>query len=172
MTAHPLRRKNFADLAIGSTLLPLDKGWLIKIPGYQTKTGHAIELEVSNRLLPYIQIYLERVRKRIARPGETGFWVSWDGDKMPYHMVYISFTRITKELFGKVINPHLFRDCAATTLASRSLKAAMAAPGLLGHRRAETTHKYYIHADQLEASRSMNSLLLGLSIPAMGPQKA
>ncbi len=78
---------------------------------------------------------------------------------MADHMVYIAFTRITTELFGKPINPHLFRDCAATTLASHSLRGAMAAPGLLGHLSAKTTEKHYIHARQLEASRQINKLL-------------
>lgn len=159
LAAHPLRRKNFADLRIGTTLRPAQDGWLIKIAGADTKNGQPLELEVARHLLPYIQTYLNRVRSRIANPSETALWVSWDGDQMAYHMVYIAFIRITKELFGKSINPHLFRDCAATTLASKSLRAAMAASGLLGHLRPETTEKHYIHAKQIEASRAMNGLL-------------
>jgi len=163
MAARPLRRKNFADLTIGTTIRPIGDEWLIKIPGRETKNGQPLEFELPDSLIPYLETYFIRVRARIAKPTEPALWISWGGDKMAYHMVYIAFTRITKELFGKSINPHLFRDCAATTLASKSLKAVMAAPGLLGHKRLETTEKHYIHARQLEASRTMNGILAGLA---------
>lgn len=99
------------------------------------------------------------MRPLLAKPGENALWIAWDCERLAYHSVYIAFTRITKMLFGKEINPHLLRDCAATTLASKSLDAAMAARGLLGHRKFKTTEKYYVHAQQLEASRKINAAL-------------
>jgi site-specific recombinase XerD len=163
MTAHPLRLKNFVELSIGTTLRTKGDNWLVKIPGNETKNGTPLEFEVSDRLAPYIQAYLERVRNRLVKPNEAALWVAWEGHQIAYHSAYIAFTRITTELFGRSINPHLFRDCAATTLASHSLKSAMAAPGLLGHLRTETTEKYYVHARQLEASRRINTLLCRLT---------
>jgi site-specific recombinase XerD len=159
MAAHPLRRKNFAGLSLNTTIRSTRSGWIIDIPGGETKNRQPVQFELADRLVPYLKTYLERVRCRIATTSERAFWVSWDGDRMPEHSIYIAFTRITTELFGKSINPHLFRDCAATTLASHSLRSAMAAPGLLGHLRTETTEKHYIHASQLEASRAINKLL-------------
>jgi integrase len=168
MAAHPLRRKNFAGLLIGTTIRKIREGWIIDIPGTETKNSQPIQFELSRQLLPYLEIYLTRVRSRVADPLENALWVSWDGDRTPEHSVYIAFTRITTELFGKSINPHLFRDCAATTLASHSLKSAMAAPGLLGHLRTETTEKHYIHASQLEASRAINKLLTRIAESSEG----
>ena len=165
MAAHPLRRKNFAELSLGTTIRETQAGWMIDIPGAVTKNGQPIQFEVADRLTPYLKTYLECVRSRIAAPLENALWVSWDGGRMVHHMVYIAFTRITVELFGRPINPHLFRDCAATTLASHSLRGAMAAPGLLGHLSTQTTEKHYIHARQLEASRKMNEILLSLASP-------
>jgi site-specific recombinase XerC len=160
MTACPLRLKNFAGLTLGTTLRRVGNGWLIKIPASETKNKRPLELAVPEELTSYFQTYFERVRKRMANPTETAMWVSWDGDRLAYHSIYVEFTRFTAKLFSKPINPHLFRDSAATTLATHSLKAVMAAPGLLGHTHPETTAKYYTHAGGIEASRKMNEILL------------
>ena len=41
-------------------------------------------------------------------------------------------TKLTQRLFGTPINPHLLRDCAASSLATVSADMAQAAPALLG----------------------------------------
>jgi site-specific recombinase XerD len=159
MTACPLRLKNFAGLTIGTDFLRVSHGWLIKIPGKEVKNGQPMSFDVPDRLLPYLELYLSSVRSQLTDATDGPLWTAWDGTRLKYHSVYIAFTRITKELFGRSINPHLLRDCAATTLASDSYKSAQAARGLLGHRRFETTEKHYIHAQQLEASRKINDVL-------------
>jgi len=160
MTACPLRRKNFSGLTIGTTFKQVGDSWIIRIPAADTKNKQPLELYVPQELSMHIQTYLNRVRKRIANATENAVWVSWDGDQMPCHMVYVAFTRITTTLFGRSINPHLFRDSAATTLATHSLDAVMAAPGLLGHMNPKTTAKHYIHASGINASRKMNDILM------------
>jgi len=80
-------------------------------------------------------------------------WPSQYGHGMSGHAIYLRFRKFTLKLLGRAINPHLLRDCGATTLASNCLRSAMAAPGLLGHRELRTTEKYYIQpARQIEAA--------------------
>jgi site-specific recombinase XerC len=163
MTACPLRLKNFTSLTIGINFLKLSNGWLIKIPGKEVKNGQPMSFDVPKPLLPYFEQYLSSVRSQLTKADEGPLWVAWDGTRLEYHSIYIAFTRTTKRLFGKSINPHLLRDCAATTLASVSYASALAARGLLGHKHYQTTQKYYIHAKQLEASRKVNNILLGIA---------
>ncbi len=73
--------------------------------------------------------------------------------------VYQRITRLTRRLFGTPINPHLLRDCAASSLAVVSPEVARAAAPLLGHRHFSTTERYYIQADNLAASRRLGSIL-------------
>ena len=162
MTACPLRLTNFSSLTLGGNLTSTEDGWLIKIPGTEVKNGQPITFEVPKPLLGFFECYLQRVRPRIATAPESALWVAWDGQRLEAHSTYIAFTRITKELFGKAINPHLLRDCAATTMASDSYESALAARGLLGHKRFSTTEKYYIHANQLKSSRKINVILQSL----------
>ena len=61
-----------------------------------------------------------------------------------------------------MINPHLFRDCAATTIAIEDPPHVRIASQLLGHRTFSTTEKYYNQARGLEASRIMQNHVLSL----------
>ena len=60
----------------------------------------------------------------------------------------------TKDSFGVAINPHLFRDAAATTLAIADPAHVRVAAPLLGHRNFGTTERYYRQARSQEAHRA------------------
>ena len=61
---------------------------------------------------------------------------------------------------GQPINPHLFRDCAVTSVAIDDPVNIGIASRLLGHRSASTTERYYNQARSVEASRRMQKSLL------------
>jgi integrase len=68
----------------------------------------------------------------------------------------------TRAAFGRPINPHLFRDAAATTTAIHDpLHVRLVAP-LLGHRTFSTTERHYMHAQSLEAHREFVATLTQL----------
>jgi integrase len=75
------------------------------------------------------------------------------------HAVYHRITKLTRRLFGVATNPHLLRDCAASSLAAVSADVARAAAPLLGHRQFSTTERHYIQADNLAASRRLGAIL-------------
>lgn len=60
----------------------------------------------------------------------------------------------TKTAFGHPINPHLFRDEAATYLAIHDPEHVRLSAPLLGHRQLTTTERYYQQGRSLQASRS------------------
>jgi integrase len=66
------------------------------------------------------------------------------------------------EGLGQAINPHLFRDCAATSIAIDDPDHVRIASPLLGHRAISTTENYYNQVRSVEASRLMQNLLLSL----------
>jgi hypothetical protein len=59
--------------------------------------------------------------------------------------------RHTRDAFGKPMNPHLFRDAAATTFAVADPDHVRVAAPLLGHRNFATTERYYQQAQTLQA---------------------
>jgi site-specific recombinase XerD len=108
----------------------------------------------------WLERYLAEVRPLFPGAALTRrLWLNQDGPVTSPRFVYQRMTRLTRRLFGKPINPHLLRDCAASSLAMVSADVARTAAALLGHRHFSTTERYYIQANELEASRKLNAIL-------------
>ena len=168
MALRPLRLRNFAGLRIGQEFVMVAGRWVIDIPGPETKTGQPLLFDLPTVLQRYMETYLERVRPTFLTKAQnvTDFlWLGYEGQPLTAHSIYLRFIYLTKRLFGQSINPHLLRDCAATTLSSLSVDDALAAAPLLGHRSFATTERHYIRANQLEASRNVAHALKLAQIP-------
>ena len=75
------------------------------------------------------------------------------------------YTRVvinTRAALGSSINPHLFRDCAATSVAIDDPVHVGIASQLLGHRGCSATERYYNQARGLEARRQFQAFLISL----------
>lgn len=169
MSLRPLRLRNFAGLRIGCDFVRVAGRWQIDIPGPDTKTGQPLLFDVPQVLLPYVATYLERVRPTFIAKILTAtdfLWLGFEGRPLTAHSVYLRFIFLTERLFGRSINPHLLRDCAATTLSTRSVEDALAAAPLLGHGSFATTERHYIRANQLEASRTVANALKLARMPS------
>jgi hypothetical protein len=76
--------------------------------------------------------------------------------------VQAEITTRSCEVLGRAINPHLFRDCVATSIAIEDPRHIGIAWRLLGHRTPSTTEMYYNQARSVEASRRLQGYLLSL----------
>lgn len=163
MAARPLRLKNFSNIRIGRHLVHESRGWALMIPGEEVKNHQPLEYALPGSLDSFIKVYLERVRPTFLRERMSdALWLTIDGDILDYHSIYCRFPLVTRRLFGKPINPHLLRDCAATSLSTVSPAAALSAAPLLGHRYFSSTERYYVRADRLAASRALNAILASI----------
>jgi integrase/recombinase XerD len=142
---------------------------LIQIPAADTKTKEPIELPWPGPLIAPLETYLasHRVilgqkRGRWTRPTDGLLWLSANGLPMTRNRTYIRITARTRDGLGRSINPHLFRDCAATSIAIDDPDHIGIASRLLGPRAASTTERYYNHARSVEASRLMQKHILAL----------
>lgn len=160
LASRPLRVKNFAALELRRHLIKLESGWLITIPAAETKTHQPLDFNLPELLLPWFERYLSEVRVLFPQAGESSrLWLGKDGVMHNPHSIYHRLTKLTHRLFGTPINPHLLRDCAASSLAAVSADMARAAAPLLGHRHFSTTERHYIQADNLAAGRRLGSIL-------------
>jgi integrase len=73
--------------------------------------------------------------------------------------LYDQIRQRTHEGLGKDVNPHLFRDAAATTMAVEDPQHVRLASPLLGHRDPSTTERFYQQAQSLEAHREFTEVL-------------
>jgi integrase len=155
LAARPLRIKNFASLRLGQHLGETLGGYLINIPGRECKTGNPIEMPVPHELCSWLQEYLELHRLILLAGRCSEFvWVHKDGPSYQTGALAQRIPKLTKRLLGVAISPHLFRDCAATTIATEDPEHVLIIAPLLGHRTLDIAEKHYNHARGLVAHRS------------------
>jgi len=86
-------------------------------------------------------------------------WTSRHGGRLSDSRVFNIVTTRTKAAFGHSVNPHLFRDCAITTLATHHGAHIGAGVVLLGHRSARITQRHYNQANMSSAVQSFQAIL-------------
>lgn len=160
LAARPLRIRNLVDLHLGRSIVPTGDDWRLSFTAEETKAGLAIEVLLPADLTPALQRYLGHHRRVLlgrnkGTPGDrdlSALWVSRWGTKMLEHAVRDQIKLHTRKAFGRVVWPHLFRDCAATSLAVHDPDNVRLAAALLGHATFATTERYYNQATSLEAA--------------------
>lgn len=154
LALRPLRMRNLSTLEVGRTLLRTGDGHRVSIPARETKTRKRIDVPWPTALEAALQTYLAIHRPQLlgSRVPGCGAWVTCQRTIMTQHSIKLMICKRTKEAFGVSINPHLFRDCAATTVAIEDPEHIGIAACLLGHADIRTTQRFYNQASALQAS--------------------
>jgi len=163
LAATLVRLRNFSGIRIGRHLIRLPEGYLLFIPAEEVKNKLPIETLLPDELTPYIYRYLDHHRPRLL-PNRLSdlLWISAEGQVMAAHNVGMRITRVTKRLLGVAISPHLFRHCAATSIATDSPRMARMTRALLVHTSNATGEKHYNRANMLDAGRRHAAVLADL----------
>jgi integrase len=164
----PLRRRNFAGLRLDRNLIAVNNSWLISLDACETKTHAPLEIlwpgELVGPLGTYLNVHrplLSASNGRWAKRIDNALWVSSHGSPMTEIAIYDRIRRHTQLAFGTAINPHLFRDAAATTLAIADPAHVRVAAPLLGHRTFTTTERFYQQAQSFDAHRAYVGAIFG-----------
>jgi len=165
----PLRLKNLASLTLDQQVCAFGDSWIVSIRGEESKTGAPFEFPWPELLVPDLKEWLTHWRPllcslcgRWSRPVGGALWVSTDGSPMTMQALYDRIVERTRIAFGTGINPHLFRDAAATTMAYADPEHVRISAQLLGHRRFSTTERYYLQANMVAANRRRQASVLRL----------
>jgi integrase/recombinase XerD len=164
----PIRRRNIADFQMGRNLIAINETLLVTFDATETKTHQPYEAEWPECLIEPLEEYLEKYRPvlvaqtgRWHKPADDYLWISKDGSPMTQMAIYDRFRLRTKNKFGVAINPHLFRDAAATTMAIAAPGQVRLSAPLLGHRTLSTTEQYYQQATGYEAHKVYVQAIFG-----------
>ena len=150
------------------------EGYWLHFEAAETKTRQPLDLPFPASLVPALERYLSQYRPWLLRctghrngaypfrqPGQR-LWVSKTGSAMSEEVFYKGLRQRTTARFGYTVNPHLFRDCAATSIAIEDPEHIAIARNLLGHATLRTSERHYNHAHSLEASRRYQGRVLAL----------
>jgi integrase/recombinase XerD len=101
----------------------------------------------------YRPILCGRRPPQSTEPPCIGLWVSKADRQMSRNGIYGRVVALTAARLGRRINPHLFRDCAATSIAVEDPDHVQITAGVLGHSSLSTSERHYNHAESLQAAR-------------------
>ena len=165
LAVRSLRRANFCSIEIDRHLIRTGDGYLLVFAAEEIKTRRPIEQHVPRAYVPALERYLAFWRpalmtmtglwnsNHVRTPPGRRLWVSHCGTALgPGGLCKLLRLRTVAE-FGHEVNPHLFRDCAVTSLAEEDPDHVMIAASLLGHSTLKTAERHYIQAKGIEASR-------------------
>lgn len=162
----PIRGRNLAGMAVGGNLTKRTGAWWVAFTPSETKTKRPLEFPFPADLVPRLERYLEKWRPilltrdgRQAPAAIDAFWVSKDATALGYQTISDHVERHTCGAFGAPINPHLFRDCAATAIAIVDPEHVRDIVAILGHAGLATSERHYNQARTLEAGRRYNDAL-------------
>ncbi len=163
LAIRPLRVSNMASIRIGHHLVRYGQSWLLVFEAHEVKNRRPLELPFPDNLTPYLDRYLEHWRPVLVGGQELDrLWVTRYGRPMNGKAVHRRITKVTNRAFGWPLNPHLFRDCAATFVAIEDPEHVRISAPLLGHSNLSTTERYYNQAQSVEAGRAYQQSLLAL----------
>ena len=161
LAARPIRLKNLAGIQIGRHLTRIDGVYWLRLEAEEVKNRKHIEVPLPEVLTVYVDRYLTKLRQRLLGGSESNrLWISCQGLPLSERVIYHHVTRLTEDAFGEAISPHLFRDCAATSVAIHDPEHVRIAAAILGHHGLSTTQRYYDQSRMLEAGRSFQSALI------------
>ncbi len=163
LAARPIRLKNLASIAIGQHLIKVNEIHWLRFDASEVKNRKPIDTPLPGRLTPYIDLYISKWRPSLLGPQTSDrMWISTGGTALPAKSHYRRIVKRTKAAFGIEISPHLFRDCAATSIAIEDPGHVQITAGILGHTTLNTSQRYYNQAHMLEAGRAVQLSIVNL----------
>ncbi len=163
LATRPLRRSNFAAIVLGTNLVRTEGCCWLHFEASETKNHRPIDVPLPTELTPYVDRYLDHHRSALLRGRDSPYlWISKNGAAMAGISIYGRITALTRDAFGVAINPHLFRDCAATSVAIDDPEHVHISAALLGHASLKTTQRHYDQSRMLSAGRRYQNELLAL----------
>jgi integrase/recombinase XerD len=159
----PLRISNLGGLQLDRSIQRVGDCYWISIEGQDTKNGRPIEFALPRDLTEPIECYLARHRPYLLAQGSSdglpALWVSSWGSPLSSKLLAKRISQRTAEAFGKRMSPHLFRDAAATAIATDDPEHVGMILPILGHASLQVSEKHYNQAKTLQSARKYLNVL-------------
>ena len=156
LTACPTRLRNLAMIEIGRHLVQINDRFQLRFAPLEVKNNRYISMELPSALTPFLKMWLQEWRPKLCKSADlSSLWIGVRGGALGARGIQAAITKRTKRAFGHPINPHLFRDIAATSTAIITPANIGIAGSILGHLTPQAAEDHYIHASQITAGRKL-----------------
>jgi integrase/recombinase XerD len=144
LACRPVRLANLTAITLGQHLIENNGRWHCSFEASEMKEKSPLSFSFPDVLVPYLKIYLNEYRPLLLKGNSSKhLWISQLGTPVNEHTMYNNICKLTETLFGQPLNPHLFRDCAASALATADPEHILAIARILGHATIKTANKHY-----------------------------
>ncbi len=161
----PMRLANLLGLRLDQHLLRPDprKSEIsaIMIGEEETKNRVPLLYLLSRQTAVILEIWLRDYRPLLAMPGNPYVFAGKGLGPMTRAGMRDAVKGVTNERIGIAVNPHAFRHIAAETFLQRRPGDYENTRRLLGHKRLETTTKYYCRSENKAAMALYDEILEG-----------
>jgi integrase/recombinase XerD len=160
LARRPLRLRNLSMMLIGQHLKRVGGLWRLRFERHEVKNNKPIELLFPEDLVEALERYLKDFRPILEgqRHAVQALWVSGQEQQLCPVSIRQQLCDRTEQAFGLPITPHLFRDCAATSLAVHAPEIVQIAHLVLGNTYA-VMEKHYNLARVVDAGRHVYDAL-------------
>ena len=163
LASRPVRLKNLTNLRIGNNLIRTETTWRCDFGAHETKERRPLAFTLPPELGARMDRYMKLYRPPLLRDRRSDhLWISTRGGPISQQGLYIGIRVTTERLFGHPINPHLFRACAATSIATQDPEHVLASARMLGHGSIETTTRNYNQSAMIDAIELLHETLLAI----------
>lgn len=177
LALRPLRQLNFIAIQIGQHLVRDGESYSLCFTAEEMKAGRSLEFPYPTALLPALDRYLTVYRpillglrdsrgasRQNALPAAASrLWVTQYGTPVGAFAQFKAIKKHTAARFGHALNPHLFRDCAASSVATEDPEHVQIIAQILGHSSLKTAERHYITAGTRSATKNYQDLVRMLS---------
>jgi len=162
----PLRISNLLNTDLEKNVLRSHNGKDAAVALYyspdQVKNDKVIEVPLSRATVKLLDLYLKKYRPLLVDAPCPWLFPAANGQQKRSSAMSGDIQRLMREHIGFAINPHSFRHVAARLFLTAHPGRYSTVQLLLGHRKLETTVKYYTEIEAEEAFKHFDAMLLGL----------
>lgn len=162
LTTIPMRRKNFAELALCRTIWISNASIRVTVWSHETKNHRPFEMDLVGPAVPLLHRYVSEARDVLASGNDNRADELWLADTgKPYAFGYLCsrIKDLSNRLLGMPVAIHFFRDGVTTSLVRASTELAHAPKAILGHSDFRTSERHYNQATAIETGRSFGDML-------------
>lgn len=171
LATKPLRIANMTDLSWSALVWQGDGSLHITIA--RTKNGDGDEALYGPEIAKAVEQWRDIFWPLLKPAADCDrLWIGRFGSPIAAGGLYQAVTKQTARAFGLSINPHLFRDCVAQTVARHSPDAAHVISKLLGHRDGTSAAPYIGTARIIGASVELDNILDAYRVPPAAGRRA
>ncbi|MCM0019943.1 MAG: site-specific integrase [Tagaea sp.] len=125
----------------------------------EVKNGKTIEAPLPIGIVKLIAEYIERYRPLLCDGPTTALFPGQNGRPKRANTMSQTVQQLLRRRLGFTVNPHSFRHVAAMLYLSINKGDYASVQLILGHKKLDTTLKYYVELKAEEAFRALDALL-------------